>query len=291
MSIFSIPFLQSSLWSRTRQASFALVAAGAAVFAMPATAQQSEWVWGGQIWDDNEANQYCPQTCADNGGQWTGFWEYQDEANSFCDCQKNVASGGGGGFDNNAATAAPAPAPAPAPSGGGDFANSVLAAHNAVRSNHGAAPLSWSSTLAASAQAYASTLQQNGCAGGHSPAHIRPGAGENLASRGSTTPSFGDVGRLAVDGWYWCEIGKYDPNNPVFSLATGHYTQVVWNNTRELGCAVAQCDANSQQVWPGRPFHVARVICHYGPSGNYEGQFSQNVRHQFLQKPAHVQCN
>jgi len=48
-----------------------------------------------------------------------------------------------------------------------------------------------------------------------------------------------------------CRVGK----------VCGHWTQVVWNNTRELGCGVAVCPDNGQ-IW----------VCHYNPPGNFIGE-------------------
>jgi len=41
----------------------------------------------------------------------------------------------------------------------------------------------------------------------------------------------------------------------------GHYTQVVWKTTREIGCAKAVCSDHAQ-IW----------VCHYAPPGNWRGQ-------------------
>ena len=40
----------------------------------------------------------------------------------------------------------------------------------------------------------------------------------------------------------------------------GHYTQVVWRNTREVGCAVARNGSDDF------------LVCRYWPSGNWMGQ-------------------
>lgn len=49
----------------------------------------------------------------------------------------------------------------------------------------------------------------------------------------------------------------------------GHYTQIVWRNTTQVGCATRECDKNSPfqgftrwQFW----------VCNYAPPGNYSGQ-------------------
>ena len=41
------------------------------------------------------------------------------------------------------------------------------------------------------------------------------------------------------------EAKDYDPNNPVFSSGAGHFTQVVWKNSKRLGCAFATCPPGS----------------------------------------------
>lgn len=40
----------------------------------------------------------------------------------------------------------------------------------------------------------------------------------------------------------------------------GHYTQVVWRNTTEVGCAIASDGRNDY------------LVCQYNPPGNFTGQ-------------------
>jgi uncharacterized protein YkwD len=72
-------------------------------------------------------------------------------------------------------------------------AQEILTLQNANRSRHCAPPLTWSSTLAAGAQAWA-----NGCSRTHSDRSSRPNQGENLfwGSGSFSTP------KAAVDFWY-----------------------------------------------------------------------------------------
>ena len=65
--------------------------------------------------------------------------------------------------------------------------------------------------------------------------------------------------------WY-DEIAKYDFAAPGFSQKTGHFTQVVWRNSKELGCAKASC--SGKDYW----------VCRYSPPGNIAGQFPENVQ-------------
>ncbi len=132
-----------------------------------------------------------------------------------------------------------------------------LEAHNTYRQLHGVGPVTWSDTVAASAQAYIDT-----CPAGHSGTQY----GENLAWATYSAP----VGDVVT--WWYSEEEDYDYNNPGFSSATGHFTQVVWKGTTEIGCAYKEgCTTGMYQT-----SHTA-WICQYNPPGNYIGQFAENV--------------
>ena len=65
--------------------------------------------------------------------------------------------------------------------------------------------------------------------------------------------------------WY-DEVEWYDYNNPeVSSHETGHFAQVVWASTTEVGCGIARCDRSGV------------VVCQYRPSGAWKGGFAKNV--------------
>lgn len=77
--------------------------------------------------------------------------------------------------------------------------------------------------------------------------------GENLA--------YGNIdGVLAVDLWYE-ENTYYNYTNPDSSTGTfeqyGHFTQLVWKASTDLGCVIHDCGS-------GRIY----VICEYYPEGN-----------------------
>ena len=65
--------------------------------------------------------------------------------------------------------------------------------------------------------------------------------------------------------WY-NEVSKYNYNNPVFGMDTGHFTQVVWKSTTKLGCGLGIASNN-----------YAYGACNYSPPGNVQGAFAQNV--------------
>ena len=137
------------------------------------------------------------------------------------------------------------------------FAQQFIDAHNAYRAKHCAPPLTWSAKLASVAQSWANTLRDKGCVFGHSP-----GAkyGENLAAgtEGALEPT------STVDMWY-DEIKLYKFPNGGFSMQTGHFTQVVWRSTKQVGCGHVTCKGNDIYV------------CNYDPPGNWEGQYRNEV--------------
>ncbi len=132
-------------------------------------------------------------------------------------------------------------------------------AHNIHRTNHGAMPVTWSASVAATAQAFADTCSM----GVHS---TNTSNGENIfLSSATSTPT------TAVTNWY-NEVSLYNFNNPGFSSATGHFTQVVWKATTAIGCGIrTDCPTT-----PSFPFSF-NLVCQYSPAGNVLGQFAQNV--------------
>jgi uncharacterized protein YkwD len=132
----------------------------------------------------------------------------------------------------------------------------ILDEHNRVRADHCAPALTWSDELAATAQAWADHLRDASCAFEHSSTEY----GENLAAGTSGTLSPADV----VAMWYE-EISLYNFKKGGFSMDTGHFTQVVWKGTKQVGCGVSQC--RGLDVW----------VCNYDPPGNMDGEYKQNV--------------
>ena len=127
-----------------------------------------------------------------------------------------------------------------------DFTD-IVKEHNNGRKDNCANPLTWSPTAAASAQQYASTCPSNGQGGfNHDP---QATYGENLAW------GQGLSGTGAVDLWY-AGKNQYNFANPEWSNAVGHFTQMVWKGSTEIGCGVAVC--GGQNFW----------ACRYSPRGN-----------------------
>ncbi|MOA13660.1 Cysteine-rich secretory protein family protein [compost metagenome] len=130
----------------------------------------------------------------------------------------------------------------------------LLREHNRVRADVGVRPLQWSPQVARSAQHWADHLADSSCRMRHSRGS---GYGENLYTGTADYYGVKDAAlawarekRLYRGG----VLKRYD------WAPSGHYTQMVWGDTRRLGCGISECD--DRMI----------VVCHYEPKGNYLGR-------------------
>ena len=153
------------------------------------------------------------------------------------------------------------------------FRSTALSKHNSYRTTHRSPNMTISSSLNNTAQSWAEYLAANG-AFQHSSASQRNNAGENLYVSYTTAPSISadTLGNESVTNWY-NEVSAYNYSNPGFSSQTGHFTQVVWKNSTQLGCGAAK----GVKTLNGRQYNAFYVVCHYAPAGNVTGQFPENV--------------
>ncbi len=157
------------------------------------------------------------------------------------------------------------------PLSGNGTLEDFVPAHNAVRSQHRLPPLKWSPQLAGYAQQWANQLRKrNNCGMKHRPDRGRFAQryGENLLQVGPTRWSDGRRELYHMTPQMITEIWaderrfyRYRSNSCKRGKVCGHYTQVVWRDTQEIGCAKAVCRDKSQ-VW----------VCNYNPPGNYRGK-------------------
>lgn len=140
-------------------------------------------------------------------------------------------------------------------------AQAFLDAHNQARAELSttlARPLpqlAWSSELTEHATQVASA-----CRFEHSSSDF----GENLSARtDASAPS--DV----VDAWV-SEREHYDARKHRCAKGEvcGHYTQVVWRTTTQVGCATVRCTQGSP--FGGGDWSLS--VCNYAPAGNMQGQ-------------------
>ena len=134
----------------------------------------------------------------------------------------------------------------------------LLAAHNKYRVELGLTPLVWSDRLAVSAQAWAEHLANRVHALVHSGT---VGIGENLAvSTAGHTPLPNLVHLWGDEKQHFVNADFPHVSRTGDWKAVGHYTQVVWRKTREVGCGFA--------TGGGQDY----LVCHYYPRGNMMGE-------------------
>jgi len=135
-----------------------------------------------------------------------------------------------------------------------------LAAHNRERAAFGTAPLRWNPELAAEARGWAERLARANVLR-HSSRALRNGTGENLwmGSAGYYSPA-DMIAAFAGEKRYF-RAGTFPDVSRTGNWGdVGHYTQIVWADTREVGCATAR----------GR--HLEVLVCRYWPAGNVIGE-------------------
>ncbi len=135
----------------------------------------------------------------------------------------------------------------------------LLASHNRARAEVGIAPVVWSSTLAIYAQEWANHLGSTSGRMEHRPhwGKWKQEHGENLFIGTAGYYGLAD----AVAAWErekWVYDGRAVDESNVHAF--GHYTQLIWRNTRRIGCAKVECAGN------------VIVVCNYDPPGNVLGQ-------------------
>jgi pathogenesis-related protein 1 len=134
----------------------------------------------------------------------------------------------------------------------------MVARHNYWRSKVKVKPLVWSEELAAFAQKWADELARKGCEMEHRPATGEWGTryGENIY----WSSGMSNEATAVVDSWA-SEVKFFNPRNGKCSGGVcGHYTQIVWSATTQVGCGMAKC--GNEEIW----------VCNYDPPGNYKNQ-------------------
>ncbi len=138
------------------------------------------------------------------------------------------------------------------------FVAAILQQHQTYRSELQLPALSWSPALAKDALALAQHLAS--IDKGEHDQSIRGREGENLWWGTSDAFSFAQMVAMWGDEKKSFKYGVF-PNCAINrSAVVGHYTQIVWKNTRSVGCALA---GNG---------HNDFLVCRYSPPGNVVGE-------------------
>ena len=140
------------------------------------------------------------------------------------------------------------------------FEDRILAAHNAERANLGLQPLGWNPALAQSAQRWADYLAATGRFE-HAPENRFAPEGENIwaGTKGYYAPEAMVAAWVREKRFY--RPGVF-PDNSITGRVedVGHYTQVIWRVTSEVGCARAQSAVEDI------------LVCRYSEAGNVYGE-------------------
>lgn len=163
----------------------------------------------------------------------------------------------------------------PAPFTIGELERRFLDLHNRDRRRFGLSDLVWDQNLANYAQRWANHLKDSfGCEMRHrSQLGQTEGKmlGENLAfywtSQTVPSGSFASTPDLAINNWD-AECDAYDlvSNSCQTGKQCGHFTQVVWESTKRVGCGVAVCNAGDNNYFRGGRAEI--WVCNYDPPGN-----------------------
>ncbi|KAM0328620.1 hypothetical protein ACHAQA_005031 [Verticillium albo-atrum] len=140
------------------------------------------------------------------------------------------------------------------------FTSAVLDTHNTYRSEHEVDDLVWNTTLSEYAEDY---LNSDGDDDEECPdfEHSDTPYGENLAIGHANSSA-------AVEAW-GDEREIYDFDDQGFDKKTGHFTQLVWRNTTDVGCARKLCRGGDWDGW--------YLVCEYWPPGNVQEQYEDQV--------------
>ena len=142
-----------------------------------------------------------------------------------------------------------------------DFNQRLLAAHNAERAAIGVPALAWNPALAADARVWADELAATGRFEHSSDEAGKEPQGENLWAGTPRAYSPEAMVKLWLAEKRDYQPGVFPANSRSGDVENvGHYTQVIWRASRQVGCATA--------VGKDEEF----LVCRYSEAGNVVGQ-------------------
>lgn len=149
----------------------------------------------------------------------------------------------------------------PKPRGAELFRTAMLDGHNEARAAVGAPPMRWNETLAREAEAYAAQLARTRRFEHSVVPDQGEVQGENLWMGTRTAFSYQEM----VGGWTEEQRQYKKGRFPEVSRSgdwtdVGHYTQMIWRSTRQVGCGTA---SNARDDY---------LVCRYLEAGNVDGE-------------------
>ena len=108
-------------------------------------------------------------------------------------------------------------------------------------------------------------------------AHSTSNYGENIALEyGSISSNFSICIINAIKMWY-SEVNNYDYLNPGYNHTAGHFTQLIWVNTRKISVGISLSNKTN----------IIYIVMNFDPPGNYVGaiNYINNVLPPLIQTP------
>ncbi|KAK6082307.1 scp-like extracellular protein [Seiridium cupressi] len=150
------------------------------------------------------------------------------------------------------------------------YIDTIIRHHNAHRTNHSAAAVVWSSSLADTARIIASS-----CVYRHNTTVNGGGYGQSIGAGFAATA----MGQFVTEALYNGEVNAYTYYGGEPDVSTvgqwGHFSQIVWKGTSSVGCYTYDCSSAGLQNAIGIPPEF--TVCNYAPAGNVLGSFDANV--------------
>ena len=160
----------------------------------------------------------------------------------------------------------------PKPRGAALMRSAMIAGHNEARRQYGVGPLVWDETLARDATVYAQRLARTNRFEHDRQPGRAPRQGENLFMGTRSAYSYDDMIRLLVEERRYFRPGRFPNVSRTGSVShVGHYTQIVWPTTTEVGCALASSATTDY------------FVCRYAPTGNKDGVYLSAARTQLAE--------
>jgi len=144
--------------------------------------------------------------------------------------------------------------------------------------------LKWNDDLAEVAQRWADQCYptENGKSMAHDtkrePAGQYKNVGQNMAFGANSGPISNPGFAGSIQSWYdevsdWpaTNVGSFSKKGVPKGKYIGHYTQVVWGATKEVGCGYVVFNNPQHPEFKNYPYKKL-LICNYGTAGNWKGQ-------------------
>jgi len=155
----------------------------------------------------------------------------------------------------------PEPTKTSSSTSGNSFITQCLKMHNDLRTPLGVPKVTWSSSLASSATKWAKEIaRMNKLQHSTGRDHV----GENVSYTATKPDSLSRLIQMWIDERkYYTHKAYPNCSKTGDSGDVGHYTQMIWKDTTEIGCGIATSSSNKDYL-----------VCQYKTSGNRSGKFA-----------------